>query len=358
MRVAVIGAGQLGRMLALAGIPLGIEFSFLDPNGDSPAAGLGRFIQGAFDDPTALAALTADADVLTYEFENIPVAPLEHLQPTPQPSLTALATAQDRLSEKRLFERLGIPTAGYQQVDTEQQLRAAAERVGLPAVLKTRRLGYDGRGQAFVNTAEELADAWHRLGAVPAILEQRIDFEREVSLIAVAGEEVIKYYPLVENVHDNGILVTSVAPAGQHGQENQAAAWLQAMIAELGYCGVLTVEFFATQTGLLANEMAPRVHNSGHWTIEGAHTSQFENHLRAVLGWPLGDTGCRGAAGMLNLLGELPDAAHLLALADGHFHSYGKAPRPGRKLGHYTVVGDSLPTVRSQLAEARAIIGR
>ena len=347
-RVAVIGAGQLGRMLALAGIPLGLEFSFLDPNADAPAAGLGRFVQGAFDDPAALAALAAGADVMTYEFENIPVRPLEPYIEQLAPSLQALASAQDRLAEKQLFETLGIPTAAYVPIETGAELQPAAATVGLPAVLKARRLGYDGRGQVFVENATELAAAWDALGEVPAILEARIDFQRELSLVAVAGAGDIRYYPLTENVHQDGILLTSVAPAPEPDHEAEARDWLGALIAALNYRGVLTVEFFATPKGLLANEMAPRVHNSGHWTIEGANTSQFENHLRAVLGWPLGDTHTRGTSAMLNLLGEMPDPVALLALPAGHLHSYGKAPRPGRKLGHYTVVAaDAATTPRA-----------
>lgn len=357
-RVAVIGAGQLGQMLALAGIPLGLEFSFLDPNANAPAAGLGRFVRGAFDDPAALAALAAGADVLTYEFENIPVPPLEPYADQLAPSLQALASAQDRLAEKQLFESLGIPTAAYVPVETAADLQAAAATVGLPAVLKARRLGYDGRGQVFVESAPALAAAWDTLGEVPAILEARIDFARELSLVAVAGAGEIRYYPLSENVHQDGILITSVAPAPEANHEAAARAWLAALIAALNYRGVLTVEFFDTPAGLLANEMAPRVHNSGHWTIEGATTSQFENHLRAVLGWPLGDTSARGTAAMLNLLGEMPDPVALLSLPDGHLHSYGKTPRPGRKLGHYTVVASDAVAARERLAAARQLLRR
>jgi 5-(carboxyamino)imidazole ribonucleotide synthase len=326
-------------MLALAGIPMGIQFAFLDPDPAAPAAGLGHFIRGDFHDPEALRALASNSQVITYEFENIPVGPLAELrQDALWPPLDALATAQDRVNEKALFKKLDIPSAAYQTIDDGDDLLSAAQAIGLPAVLKARRLGYDGRGQVFVDSLESLSGAWEQLGRVPAILEQRICFERELSLVAVAGQGDIKFYPLTENVHQQGILHTSLAPAPDPRWESEAQGWLRAMINHFGYRGVLTVEFFATSEGLLANETAPRVHNSGHWTIEGAATSQFENHLRGVLGWPLGDTACRGGAAMLNLIGTLPEPTDLLSVPGAHFHSYGKHPRPGRKLGHYTIV--------------------
>ncbi len=344
-------------MLALAGIPMGLKFTFLDPKRDAPAAGLGRFINADFDDPAALETLAGSTDVITYEFENIPVAPLQQLEDAALwPPLSALAAAQDRLAEKQLFEQLGIPTARYHVVNNPRDLAAAIEIVGLPAVLKARRLGYDGRGQVFVSSAAELEPAWGQLGRVPAIVEQRIAFRRELSLLAAAGRDQIKYYPLTENVHRNGILVTSLAPAPAARSQTQAQGWLEALAVHFGYRGVLTVEFFATDEGLLANEMAPRVHNSGHWTIEGAATSQFENHLRGVLGWPLGEANAHGGAAMLNLLGSLGEPAALLAVPGAHYHAYGKAPRPGRKLGHCTFIAADPETARDRLEQARALL--
>jgi 5-(carboxyamino)imidazole ribonucleotide synthase len=225
------------------------------------------------------------------------------------------------------------------KVDSERDLAVAAETLGWPIVLKTRRMGYDGRGQRILDSAAQLVPAWTDLGRVPSIAEAWVRFDREVSLIAVQGADRQRaFYPLAENVHRDGILQTTVAPYADAALQKQAEDWLGAIMGELDYRGVLTVEFFHTKTGLVANEMAPRVHNSGHWTIEGAETSQFENHLRAVLGWPLGDTRVRGHAAMLNLLGTLPSAEVVLAIPGAHFHDYGKDPRPGRKVGHCTLV--------------------
>jgi 5-(carboxyamino)imidazole ribonucleotide synthase len=264
------------------------------------------------------------------------------------PPPNAVAAAQDRLSEKTLFRSLGIPTAEFVAIDSEHDLNTAAQKLGWPIVLKTRRLGYDGRGQRIVDSESGLSAAWQELGRVPSIAEAWVRFEREVSLIAVQGANQQRaFYPLAENVHRDGILQTTVAPYPDDALQQRAQLWLGAIMGELDYRGVLAVEFFHTNSGLVANEMAPRVHNSGHWTIEGAETSQFENHLRAVLGWPLGDTRPRGHAAMLNLIGSLPDRDVLLAIPGAHFHDYGKDGRPGRKVGHCTLVD----TDRSRLLE-------
>jgi 5-(carboxyamino)imidazole ribonucleotide synthase len=341
--VGIVGAGQLGRMLALAGYPLGIECRVLDTAADAPGAQVAPVVLGRLDDERALAELASRVDVVTLEIENVAVAPLEALlERTPVfPPPRAVAAAQDRLTEKTLFRSLGIPTTGFVAVDDERDLGVAAQALGWPLVLKTRRMGYDGRGQRVVGSAAELAAAWHELGRVPSIAEQWVRFVREVSLIAVQGANGERaFYPLAENVHRDGILARTVAPYVDAALEALAERWLGALLSTLEYRGVLTVEFFLTEHGLLANEMAPRVHNSGHWTIEGAETSQFENHLRAVLGWPLGSTRARGHAAMLNLLGKLPSVESVLAIPGAHFHDYGKSPRPGRKVGHCTLVDD------------------
>ena len=316
MIVGVIGGGQLGRMLALAGIPLGFSFRFLDPSADAPAAEVGELLVGDYDDPELLDRLADGAAAVTYEFENVPVAAAKRVGAIPAPA--ALEASQDRLVEKQLFRRLGIPTP-----------RLDAEVDVFPAILKTRRLGYDGKGQRVVETWEG-PDAGH-------VLEERVPFDRELSLLAVRGAGGdTRFYPLVENVHESGILRTSHAPAVDAPQAD-AEAYAKRLLDELGYVGVLALELFDVGGRLLANEFAPRVHNTGHWTIEGAATSQFENHVRAVLGLPLGPTESRPAA-MFNLIGAVPPAADVLAVPGAHLHVYGKEPRPGRKLGHVTLV--------------------
>jgi 5-(carboxyamino)imidazole ribonucleotide synthase len=341
--VGIVGAGQLGRMLALAGYPLGIECRVLDSAADAPGAQVAPAVLGRLDDARALAELAAQVDVVTLEIENVAVEPLEALleRTTVFPPPRAVAAAQDRVAEKTLFRSLGIPTTEFVVVDGEHDLEVAAQTLGWPLVLKTRRMGYDGRGQRVVASAAELAAAWRELGRVPSIAEQWVRFLREVSLIAVQGANGERaFYPLAENVHRDGILARTVAPYVDAPLQALAERWLGALLGTLEYRGVLTVEFFLTERGLLANEMAPRVHNSGHWTIEGAETSQFENHLRAVLGWPLGATRARGHAAMLNLLGTLPRVEAVLAISGAHLHDYGKSPRPGRKVGHCTLVDD------------------
>jgi len=328
--VAVIGGGQLGRMLALAGIPLGLSFRFLDPEPDAPAAEVGELVVGAYDDPAALDRLAAGTAVVTYEFENVPVEAARRVGALPGPA--ALEASQDRLVEKRLFRRLGIPTAPIDDEVTE-----------FPALLKTRRLGYDGKGQRLVET---------RPGSDPChvdsghVLEGLVPFDRELSLVSVRGRDgETRFYPLAENVHADGILRVSRAPAADAPQA-LAEEYATRLLDELGYVGVLALELFDVGGDLVANELAPRVHNTGHWTIEGAETSQFENHLRAILGLPLGSTAARGEATMLNLIGTVPPLDALLA-AGAHVHLYGKEPRPGRKLGHVTLVGADGATVRA-----------
>jgi 5-(carboxyamino)imidazole ribonucleotide synthase len=341
MRIGIIGAGQLGKMLALAGYPLAQRFLFLDSSADSPGGQVGPIITGAFDDPASLERLAAETDLVTYEFENVPVAALATVAKSRpcHPPVEALRVSQDRLLEKELFGRLGIPTPAFRAVDSLADLRAAVAAIGLPSVLKTRRLGYDGRGQHYLRRPADVEAAWQALGGVPLILEGFVDFDREVSIIgarSTRGET--RCYPLSGNSHREGILRVTLAPATNARLQKAAERHLRRVMNHFDYAGVLTIEFFVQRGRLVANEMAPRVHNSGHWTIEGAVTSQFENHLRAIMGLPLGETRAVGHCAMVNFIGVLPDRDRVLSLAGAHHHDYGKKPRQGRKLGHCTIV--------------------
>ncbi|MFM8980086.1 MAG: 5-(carboxyamino)imidazole ribonucleotide synthase [Planctomycetia bacterium] len=359
--VGCLGAGQLGRMLALAGRPLDIALRFLDPGTHPPAAPVGELHVGRYDDPAALERFAAGLTHVTYEFENVPVAALERVGRSARifPPARALAEGSDRLREKAHFQALGIPVAEHAPVDGLESLAAALARVGLPAVLKTRRSGYDGKGQAVVRTEEEARRALAALGGTPLLLERLVPFTREVSAIAVRSQQgEVRMYPLVENVHREGILRVSRAPAPglAPGLEEAARGYVGRLMDDLGFVGVLTLEMFEEGGRLLANEMAPRVHNSGHWTLEGAETSQFENHLRAGLGLPLGATGARGHAGMVNLVGSVPPLEALLAIEGAHVHLYGKDARPARKLGHVTVVAASAAERDRRLSAVQALV--
>jgi 5-(carboxyamino)imidazole ribonucleotide synthase len=343
MTVGIVGAGQLGRMLALAGYPLGLDFLCLDPSIEAPAGQVAPLLTGAFTDRRLLHRLAQRCQVLTFDWENISVASLRAARAGTRaricPPLPALASAQDRVAEKRLFERLHIPTTRWQAVESPRELTRALQRIGLPGVLKTRRLGYDGKGQAVVRSHAEAERAWAQLGHAPLLYEEWIPFDAEVSIIgarSTRGELAV--YPLCGNVHAGGILRLTRAPWGTPQLARLASRYLQRVLQHFRYSGILTIEFFVHGTRLIANEMAPRVHNSGHWTIEGACTSQFENHLRAILGLPLGVTRATGFAAMVNLIGALPPRAPLLAVPGLHLHDYGKAPRAGRKVGHCTLV--------------------
>jgi 5-(carboxyamino)imidazole ribonucleotide synthase len=360
-QIGCLGGGQLGRMLALAGAPLGLEFTFLEPAQGASAGQVGRQLLGAYDDPKLLAKLAAGSDLVTFEFESVPESSAELLNRSCPvfPPPRALAVGQDRLLEKRLFHSLDIPTATYAEVSSNPELVAALDQVSVPARLKSRRLGYDGHGQVLVLESAELEPAWAELGRVSAILEQVVPFERELSALSVRarGGEVARY-PLVENHHEAGILRLTLAPAPELTPEleSQAAAISEALLDHLDYVGLLAVELFQVEGRLFANEIAPRVHNSGHWTMDGAKCSQFENHLRAGLGWPLGGAANSGYSAMLNILGEEPEPAEVLSLPDAHLHLYGKAPRPGRKLGHVNISGTDPVQVTLQLqALARAL---
>ena len=348
--VGVLGAGQLGRMLGLAGRALDLEFEFLDPAPDPPARIAGHVIAGPFDDRQALSALAARCDVVTYEFENVPVTAVGALaERVPvYPAANALETAQDRLHEKQLFERLAIPVATWHAIETIDDLRRAADDLGLPLVLKTRRMGYDGKGQTIVHDGDSLHAAFERLGGRPLIAEQRVVFDREVSVIGARRKSgQVAIWPVTENRHDAGLLRWSLAPIDDQAIIAAAHGYVESLLSHLDYVGVLALELFVVGDRLLANEFAPRVHNSGHWTIEGAATSQFENHLRAILDLPLGDTAASGHAIMVNLIGSMPAIPGELARAGFRLHDYGKSPRPGRKLGHITAVADS-PAARDR----------
>lgn len=345
MTLGILGGGQLGRMLALAAAPLGLRTRVYEPASESPAAQVADRVQGAFDDLAALESFASGLDRITYEFENVPVETVRGLaqRHLVWPPVEALEVAQDRWREKSFFQGHGILVPPCELVESEAQLETALEKLGCPAVLKTRRLGYDGKGQFLLREQGDTARAWAGVGGAPSVLEGFVPFDRELSLIAVRsinGETA--FYPLVENLHRHGILHWSMAPAPAVSAELQTRAEEQAraIMESLGYVGVLAIEFFDLGGTLLANEMAPRVHNSGHWTIEGAVTSQFENHLRAIYGWPLGDTRPTGHSLMINLVGHAPAIETLLAIREAHAHLYGKTPRAGRKLGHVTRVRD------------------
>lgn len=339
MKIGVIGGGQLGRMLALAGTPLGMEFTFLDPAADACATSVGQSICAAYDDENALRQLAEEVDLVTFEFENVPaetVALLSRYVPV-YPTADALRIARDRWQEKSLFRRLEIPVAEVADIHSQADLEAAVERIGLPAVLKTRTLGYDGKGQKVLKTPDDVKGAFAELNQVPCIVEAFVPFSDEVSLIAVRGRNAeIRFYPLVHNTHREGILRLSVASTN-HPLQTLAQDYAARVLDALDYIGVLAFEFFVVDDGLRANEIAPRVHNSGHWTIEGAECSQFENHLRAIAGLPLGDTAKVGESAMINFIGEIPSAASLLTIPGCHLHHYAKAFKPGRKVGHATL---------------------
>lgn len=358
-KVGIIGGGQLGQMLGFAGRNIDVECLFQDPAAEPPARAAGEVLSAPFDCRGALNRLAECSEVVTYEFENVPVASIETVSARVpvRPPPEALRLAQDRLEEKMLFERLDIPVAPWRPVESVNGLRAAVDTLGLPLVLKTRRLGYDGKGQATIRSDRDVDEAWQRLGVRPCIAEQLVTFNRELSVIGARGPDgELAVYPLTENVHERGILRVSRAPAESASQAGAARRYLEGLLNALDYVGVLALELFAVGDALLANEFAPRVHNSGHWTIEGAKTSQFENHLRAVLGMPLGDTACVGHAGMINLIGTMPRSAEALLAEGFHLHDYGKAERPGRKLGHLTVVAPDAEARDRAVAEGLKLL--
>jgi 5-(carboxyamino)imidazole ribonucleotide synthase len=358
MTVGIVGAGQLGRMLALAGYPLGLDFLFLDPSPEAPGGHVAPVLRGEFTDRKLLADLSRRSEIVTFDWENVSVDALRALQNETRicPPIPALATAQDRVSEKRLFERLKIPTTRWRAVGSRSQLLRAIREIGLPAVIKTRRMGYDGKGQALVRTQEDADRAWTQLGATPLLYEEWIPFDCEVSIIGARSRRgEVAVYPLNGNVHSQGILRLTRAPFGPPRWQKLAASYLERVLRHFRYTGILTIEFFVRGGKLIANEMAPRVHNSGHWTLEGAVTSQFENHLRAILDLPLGSTQARGFSAMINLIGTMPSRETILGDTGVHLHDYGKQPRPGRKLGHCTLVEAS---ARARDLRARRLLSQ
>ena len=343
--IGIVGGGQLGRMMGLAAARLGYRCHIYDPHALPCAAEVaGTFTRAAFDDEAALGGFAAQCDVVTYEFENLPVAALTSLGDKLRPGPRSLAVAQDRAAEKQFIERCGARVAPWRTVDGEDDIRAALGELGAPILLKTRRFGYDGKGQAWVHDTDEAAAAWAAIGQQPAVAEARVAFDAEFSVIlarTAAGEA--RAYPLVRNHHEDGILRRSRVPAGApiDAHRDNAVAAATAIADALDHVGVLTVEFFACGDGAIVNEIAPRVHNSGHWTIEGARTSQFEQHVRAICGLPLGDPSLiAGGASMDNLIGrDVERWAELLAEPGAALHLYGKGEaRPGRKMGHVTRV--------------------
>ncbi len=364
--VGILGGGQLARMMALSGAPLGLRFRVLDNVADACAGQFAPMIVGDYTDRDALAEFAAQVDVATFDFENVPAESAQWLaERTPVfPQPHALAVAQDRLAEKSLFRDLGIPVPEFADIATREALEAAVARLGTPCILKTRRLGYDGKGQFRIKSVADVAAAWESLGAqagsVGLILEGFVHFQRELSVVAVRGRDgEFRAWPLTENWHVDGVLSASLAPAKVDAAMQATALEHARKLAEaLDYVGVFALELFCRDGELLANELAPRVHNSGHWTIEGSETSQFQNHLRAVLGLPLGDTRMVGMACMLNWIGAMPDASAVLREAGGHWHDYGKSPRAGRKVGHATLRADDAAELAATLQRVGAALGR
>ena len=363
MTIGILGGGQLGYMLALAGYPLDFHFRFLDPSPQAPVGRVASRVTAEYTDFEALEKFAHGLALVTYEFENVPVEALRFLQKLVPvyPSAQALETAQDRRSEKLLFQKLGIPTTKSAVINSAGELHQTVKKIGLPAILKTCRLGYDGKGQWVLRTGEDVERVKNEIPSTPLILEEFVKFSRELSILAVrARNGETAFYRLVENHHRDGILRLSLAPAPRltEALQREAEAAARRVLESLDYVGVLAIELFECNGRLLANEMAPRVHNSGHWTIEGAVTSQFENHLRAVSGLPPGDTRTLGFSAMLNLIGELPDSNELLSVPGAHLHLYGKSLRSGRKVGHVTVRADSNEQLQQRLRQLPAFFQR
>lgn len=359
MKIGIIGGGQLGRMLALEGIKLGIQFTVLDP-GESPcASAVAKHVRAAFDDVDALSALLRDNDAVTFEFENVPAAVLQAVEQSHlQPPVAALLTAQDREREKECFESIGLPVAPWRAADNQEDVDLAVADLGFPLIAKTRTLGYDGKGQQRLTSTDDARDLFAAMGGVPLLIERLVSFDREVSIVGTrnrAGDLVI--YPMTENIHRNGILHRSQRIALPRALRQQAVHHLRNLTSALNYVGTLALECFVCDNVLLGNEFAPRVHNTGHWTLDGTHCSQFENHVRAVAGLPLATALSEHPAGMLNLIGKMPDTQVVTGRSDTFLHVYDKAPRPGRKLGHINVIGQDQRTVNERLDALERLLG-
>ena len=364
--LGILGGGQLARMLALAAAPLGVKSLVVDSSADACAGQVAPLVVADWTDYDALEHFARQVDVVTFDFENVPAETAHWLAERVAvfPAPRALAVAQDRLAEKNLFRECGLQTPDFKAIDTREDLDLALATIGAPAILKTRRLGYDGKGQFRIKSLADADAAWAALGAQAQahglILEAFVPFDRELSVIAVRSREgEFRTWPLTQNWHTDGVLSLSLAPAPDITSLQERATRLAQTLAEkLDYVGVFALELFVKDGQLLGNEMAPRVHNSGHWTIEGALTSQFENHVRAVLGMPLGDTSARGLSAMFNWIGELPDAAPVLEAVDAHWHDYGKQPRVGRKVGHATVCAPNAGQLVERLGGIAHALGR
>jgi 5-(carboxyamino)imidazole ribonucleotide synthase len=361
MNIGVLGGGQLGQMLGLAGIPLGFSFRFFDPNPESPAKKVGELVVGEFHDRNVLNKFLQGLDIVTYEFENVPVQAVEFLSEyiKVHPNHEALRFAQDRWIEKQLFYECEIPHAKTKNVSDIVSLDNAVTEIGTPCVLKTRRLGYDGKGQFVINDKSVIDAAWNSVNGVECVLEEMIPFNRELSAIAVRSMEgEIRMYPLIENTHDKGILRCSTVPAPNVSKEMylQAYSYCERIMNKLDYVGVLALEMFDYDGTLLANEFAPRVHNSGHWSIEGAYCSQFENHLRAIAGFPLGNTTSKENCAMINIIGRIPQLEPIYKMENAHLHIYGKQEREMRKLGHITICDDNSERLSMKVMEVLAIV--
>ncbi len=363
--VGILGAGQLARMLAQAGQPMGLEFIFLDPAPNACAAEFGEHICAGWEDESALQDLARRSDVVSFDFENVPEESariIESFCPV-YPPPRALFQSQDRLREKTMMQELGIPVAPFFAVSSRPDLLAAVEKIGYPCVLKTRRLGYDGKGQSVLRFQEDMEHAWQALGGSELICESFVAFDAECSLIAARSTNgQTAFWPLTRNLHRNGILAVSRAPAFDQALQGRAERLIQHLLDHLDYTGVMALELFLKDGELLANEFAPRVHNSGHWSIEGAGTSQFENHLRAICGLPLGDTQLKIMALMFNLLGQMPEQkiqSAILPANQGkvYWHNYHKTARPGRKIGHVTVTSQSETGLRALAAQVASELG-
>lgn len=384
LTLGVLGSGQLGKMLGLAAAPLSISTGFLAQKTQNPSAGIiGRIFP--VDDPAEQENFVKQSSVITYESENVDAGFVEALSQNAcvRPSVAALVNSQHRWREKDMFHTLGIKTAPYEKVSTLQDLQQAVVRLGLPIILKTATEGYDGKGQVKVDELDQIEEAWKALTAASEddlelknqsefknktgfenrselIAEAFISFNRECSLIAVRNpQNERRYYPMTLNEHQAGILRISRLLPGEISEdlEHQARVWMDALFNHLDYVGVLALELFETDDGLLANEMAPRVHNSGHWTQLGSFTSQFDNHLRALFGLPLGVTdACAPFAAMVNFIGTTPSNRSVLAVKNTQLHLYGKEPRPGRKLGHLNLVADSEDELEERIQQVLALM--
>jgi len=351
--IGILGGGQLARMLALAGYPLGIQTLCLDPS-DFPCANqVSTYLKGEYNDVKMLDKLLEQCQIITFENENIPMETAEYCQQNGQfyPSSKALSASQDRLLEKQFVRSQNIPTADFHPVNNTDSLHEAAQILGLPFLLKTRRLGYDGKGQFMIKDHNDLASISKTLPNVPLIAEKLVAFKRELSILAVRSIQETAFYPLTENHHQQGILRLSRAPFIHEEHQKQAEDIARKLLIAMDYIGVLAIELFETEDNLLVNEIAPRVHNSGHWTIEGAHTSQFENHLRAVMNLPLGNTAPKGFSAMVNAIGQLPHLSELAGIPFCHIHDYQKPPRPGRKVGHITLNTENPDLLHTLLAK-------